>query len=1076
LKYFRKMKSLSLAVTVMFSTSFLPLFAITSTYLIVAPVSTAQSSKGIVVGTITDPTGAGVAGGTVRITNTSTNVSRETNSTSDGSFRFDAVDPGTYKVEVTAGGFKTAERDNVIIAAAQTADTSFTLEVGGASEVVNVTTEGNVILQKQDGARTSTLDGRQIVDLPVAGLNPVNLVFTLPGVTAPGVLAGGFVQGTEFSINGLRPRANNQLIDGTDNNDNAITGQFYQPVLRDGFQEVSVLGANNSAEYGRAGGAVVNVITRNGTNQFHGSIYDVINSSALSSLSSGQKANQGLTSVPVSIENDYGFSIGGPIKKDKLFFFGTFQASPFRSTTTASAVVPTAEGFTQLRSLFPQGQSPNLDAYLNIVGDLRGATNVIQIPLGLGRQTIPFATVTRAGISRSVNDYQFLTRVDWAPGAKDSFSFRYLFDDQNFNNQIPSAFNGFGIDVPSRIQNFYFNQTHTFSHSFLNEFRFSYGRFNVAFNPQDPATLNGPQFAFAATNITSVGLDPTFPQSRIFNNYQFQDTVSYTIHDHTIRAGADLLRQIANESVPFNGRGSLTFSGGGGAPTFGNFVDAFSGTAGIFAQRVFGSPVIFPDALQQAYFVNDSWRAKQNLTLNLGLRYENYGTPFNVIQFPAFAGFDVPLDTVVKQKPDNNNFAPRFSFAYTPRFARWLFGEDKTVIRGGYAISYDVFFNNILDNTAASSPNAFGVTTLGSTVGGRGFANAGANSLPTTGSPNPFAGITSIDPNLRNPLTHTWNFGVQRQTPGNTIVDVAYVGTRGTRLLINEQVNPGIDNARIFPTRGPVTLRTNGGDSIYHSLQTRVERGFKNGFLARFAYTYSKTIDDVNSEVFVTTGGSSFASNPFNRRDDRSVASFDVPHRAVWTFIWDVPGPKQGLLGEVGGGWTLSGIYRIQSGAVESPFVGGIDLNGDLNQFNDRPSISNPNAPPTSVGFANSVLGISGNGFSDINGNPVNPANVRFLVDPANRTNIAGRNTLRGDRVNSLDCSLNKAFKLPFEGHKLEVRVEFFNVFNHPNFTFADPNISSDLSNGDVTNPFFNNVRLNDGGNRTGRIQVRYAF
>jgi hypothetical protein len=156
--------------------------------------------------------------------------------------------------------------------------------------------------------------------------------------------------------------------------------------------------------------------------------------------------------------------------------------------------------------------------------------------------------------------------------------------------------------------------------------------------------------------------------------------------------------------------------------------------------------------------------------------------------------------------------------------------------------------------------------------------------------------------------------------------------------------------------------------------------------------------------------------------------------------------------------------------------VGGIDLNGDLNQFNDRPSISNPNAPPTSVGFANSVLGISGNGFSDINGNPVNPANVRFLVDPANRTNIAGRNTLRGDRVNSLDCSVNKAFKLPFEGHKLEFRVEFFNVLNHSNFTFADPNISSDLSNGDVTNPFFNNVRLNDGGNRTGRIQVRYVF
>jgi hypothetical protein len=1041
-----------------------------------SPIVIAQSSKGIVVGTITDPAGAAISGGAVKVTNTSTNVSRETVSASEGTFRLDAVDPGAYKVEVKADGFKAAVRDNVIVAAAQITDTSFTLEVGGVGEVVNVSPDSNVILQKQDGARSSTLDTRQIVDLPVFGLNPANLVFTLPGVTAPGVLSGGFVQGTEFSINGLRPRANNQLIDGADNNDNAVTGQFYQPVLRDGYREVSVLGADNSAEYGRAGGAVVNVITRSGTNQFHGSVYDVISSSALSSLSSGQKANEGLISVPVSIQNDSGFSFGGPIKKDKLFFFGTLQASPFRSTTTASAVVPTPEGFAALRSLFPGGQSANLDRYLGIVGDLRGSTNVIQIPLGGGRQAIPFGTATLTGVSQSFNDYQFLTRVDWAPGAKDSLSFRYLFDDQTFNNQIPSAFRGFGIDVPSRIQNFYANHTRALSPRLLNELRFSYGRFNAAFNPQDPATLNGPQFLFGATNVTSVGLSFVFPQSRVFNNYQFQDTITYTVLNHTIRAGADLLRQVAKESAPFNGRGTLTFSAGAEFPTFGNFVDEFSGTAGIFAQRVFGSPVIFPDAFQQAYFVNDSWRVKPNFTLNLGLRYENYGTPFNVIGFPAFAGFNVPLDTVAKQQPDNNNFAPRLSFAYTPRFARWLFGEEKTVIRGGYGISYDVFFNNILDNTAASSPNAFGVTTLGSSVGGRGFANAGEGSLPTTGTPDPFANITSVDPNLVNPLTHLWNLGVQRQTPGNVIVDVAYVGSRGTRLLINEQLNPGVDGVRIFSTRGPVTLRTNGGDSIYHSLQTRVERGLRKGLLARFVYTFSKTIDDVNSEVFVTTGGSSVGSNPFDRRVDRSVASFDVPHRAVWSFIWDVPGPARGLLGEVAGGWTLSGIYRIQSGAVESPFLGGIDLNGDLNSFNDRASLSNPNAPPSSVAFDRSVLGLSGAGFVDINGNPVDPANTRFLVDPANRGNIAGRNTLRADRVNSFDASVNKAFRLPFEGHRLEVRVEFFNVFNHPNFTFANPNVSSDLSNGDVTNPFFNNVRLNDGGNRTGRIQVRYAF
>src|SRR5262249_16776216 len=233
----------------------------------------------------------------------------------------------------------------------------------------------NIILQTQDGARTSTITARQIADLPVPTLNPVDLVFTLPGVVDPGVLAGGFVQGTEFSINGLRPRANSQLLDGTENNDISINGQAYIPSLRDGFQEVSVLGGDNSAEYGRSGGAVVNLITKSGANRFHGSVYDIVSPSALFSLSNGQKNNHGRTSVPVSIQNQFGFSFGGPIKRDKLFFFGTFQASPFRTNgSTASAVVPTQEGFDLLRSLFPQGRSANLDRYLSIVGNLRGTT------------------------------------------------------------------------------------------------------------------------------------------------------------------------------------------------------------------------------------------------------------------------------------------------------------------------------------------------------------------------------------------------------------------------------------------------------------------------------------------------------------------------------------------------------------------------------------------------------------------------------------------------------------------------------------------------------------------------------
>ena len=561
----------------------------------------------------------------------------------------------------------TVTRDNISIAAGQASTASdFQPEIGAPGESINVTAGDTAILQRQDGARSNTLERRQIVDLPVAGLNPVNLVFTLPGVVAPGQ-SGGFVQGTEFSINGLRPRANSQLLDGTENNDISIQGQAYQPTLRDGYEEVSVLAADNTAEYGRGGGAVVNVTTKSGTNEFHGSFYDVINSSALSSLSSGQKANEGLMKVPVSIENQFGGSLGGRIIRDKLFFFGTYQEDRARAGgVTATGVVPTATGVNQLLALFAPGASPNLDLFLNAIGDVRGVTNPILVPLGGGRPSIEFGTASVAG-SQPFNDHQFLTRWDFTPSSSNIFTARYIYDKSTFNNQFPTIFNGFEVDVPGKTHNLYLSFTHVFSPKLTNEFRFSFGRFEALFANRSQTAIDfGPQIASAFDNrhIRSVR---NFP-GRILNNFQYQDTVTKTLGAHTIRAGVDLTRQLTKEIIPFNNRGTLSFTTGGGFPAFGNFVDEFSGTQGIFAAKVFGNPVIYPNRFQQAYFVNDTWKVKPNLSVNLGLRYENYGTPSNVLPFPAFAGLDVPLDTRVAQKSDNSNFAPRVSFAYTPRF------------------------------------------------------------------------------------------------------------------------------------------------------------------------------------------------------------------------------------------------------------------------------------------------------------------------------------------------------------------------------------------------------------------------
>jgi hypothetical protein len=454
--------------------------------------------------------------------------------------------------------------------------------------------------------------------------------------------------------------------------------------------------------------------------------------------------------------------------------------------------VPTQAGINQLRSLFPVGASPNLDQYLAIVGDLRGTTNLIQVPLGGGRDPIEFGTATRFS-AQPVNTYDYLARVDWTSSDKNSVSFRYLANKQLFSNQFPdpstgiagSQFSGFEIDVPSLTQNMYISDTYVFSPKTVNEARFGYGRFNLFFGPRDESLqTSGPQFLFNGTTISTVGLSPSFVQGRIFNNFQFQDTLTHTVGNHTLRVGTDILMQRRNSSSrsiraanwclrqEVVSRRSVTLSIRSRA------------SARARRRKCSARDSIIRTSPIKPISSTTVGRIRPNLTLNLGLRYENFGAVANNAAFPAFTGFDAPLQTRVEQERDNNNFGPRVSFAYSPSFdSGWpgkLFGKDQTVIRGGFAVNYDVFFNNILSNIMATSPNALGTTVFGATVGGRGIPNFTEASLPSTLVANPQAGQNTIPSDLKNPATYVWNFGIQRELPGHNVLDVAYVGTRGT--------------------------------------------------------------------------------------------------------------------------------------------------------------------------------------------------------------------------------------------------------------------------------------------------------
>jgi hypothetical protein len=477
------------------------------------------------------------------------------------------------------------------------------------------------------------------------------------------------------------------------------------------------------------------------------------------------------------------------------------------------------------------------------------------------------------------------------------------------------------VDFASRYYNFLIAETHVF---------LADGNERTAprlqpDRPRFPVRLRQrPERAapfFTVAGLSFPGIDATFPQGRIANNYQVQDTITKVLGNHTFRGGVDFLRQISTQAAPFNSRGSVTFTSSTGRTALSNFVDNFGGTGtGAAAAIAFGSAVYFPSLYRTAVFAQDRWKVTDSLTLTYGLRYENFGTPFNTLRTPAYTGlFNVNPATLAgpyalpnQVASDNNNFAPTVGFAYSPSFTDGFlgrfFGERKSVIRAGYQIGYDSFFNNIASNAATSSPNVIGAQTNStSSAGPRGIANF-SNQLPTTQPAlSPFSPQTLIDPNLVNPYYQRYSLGMQRELPYNVVMDVSYVGSKGTKLFINEAANPivspncasppagytGTTSGRLDNLQGQRTVRTNGGSSTYHSGQLSVTRRFAGNFTVTGAYTYSKLLDNA-SEVFAAGGASStslFAVPAVlgGDRFERAPSLFDRTHRASFTYVAAIP-------------------------------------------------------------------------------------------------------------------------------------------------------------------------------------------
>ena len=458
---------------------------------------------------------------------------------------------------------------------------------------------------------------------------------------------------------------------------------------------------------------------------------------------------------------------------------------------------------------------------------------------------------------------------------------------------------------------------------------------------------------------------------------------------------------------------------------------------------------------------------KSNLTLDLGLRYEFSTNPENSLTYP---GIDpvayLATSTIVrtKVKEDRNNFAPRIGISYSPKIWPALFGENKTVIRAGYGVFYDSFFTNILDNSAAASPNAVSGLLLPNDVSSRGFQDATA--LPGTISPvlNPKSLVSTVNSNLKNPLTHQWNLNIERELPGKVLMTVAYTGNRGERLFANDQINPNTGFApgtlkrlpRVNSARGSTIVRDNGGDSIYHGASIKLERKYSHGLLLRGAYTYGHAIDNT-SDVFGTFAGNTlleqYPPTLGNRAADRSSSNFDVRQRLAVTYVLDIPGFKSmKALDYITHGWQLSGTGSLQSGSPITYVINGIDTNGDGQAANDRPSIGNAAMPLTAIAIDGIFKhGTPGQLYDLIALNtsgalvPTTAAASHFVIAPG--LGNVGRNTATDHGTVTWNTAVTRSFRIPgTETHAFQIRGDFFNVLNHPNNSYGVDNNLLDVS------------------------------
>lgn len=1004
----------------------------------------AQITRGAILGTVRDTSGAVIPGATVTVTNQATNITRETFTDELGFYRVPALDPGVYTVKAELAGFQTVEFPDIRLVAAGEVTLNATLAVAGIGEEVSVTASSMAVeLNKTSPTIGATVTARQVVELPLsADRNVNNLIATAPNVSR---VTG---QGT-FAAAGQRSRNNNYMIDGSDNNDISVTIATSQ-VVPEAVAEFQVQTNAYSVEFGRNSGAQVNVITKSGTNLFRGEGWEYYDTSKLRSLTNIQKS-QGLTEPPKRTRHQTGVSLGGPVVRDRTFFFGLYQYDPIRTDAVAGATirVPTQSGFAALQNV-PLGAGQTTasrqavlqrlqflqDVYANNPA-FRNLTNVTVngVPIQTGQINVD---------RKAPSTYHYVMgRVDHRLTNADNLTVRYYLNRRQDTNVTSNTQFGslFAANQDITDTNFAASHTRIFGPSVVNEFRFSWVRRDLAFPENDPTSPTA-----AISGLFTIGGLSNFPQGRVTDAFQFNNVMTWAKGRHTLKIGADIRYNKADNASDFNSKGNFTFN---------NLQDYMNNMAFGVTQALQTASWLAKQ-WQNSFFVQDDFRLTPDFTLNMGVRYEISTVPFGM-----FGATDPESLAALVPGPvekDLNNWGPRVGFAWSPRSQNPWLGDGLTVFRGGFGMAYDVLFYNLLTVNGSNYPRL-------NTLTENNVQNLYPNLLTGSATPvfSPTASYTNSAEDTENPESRFWSFSVGREL-GQYLIEWGYLGNRTYKGINQIHANPavltpaqaalvaatqnpgaipGVQARRVYPQFGvrtliPATVGPAGNDvearSTYHGTYVSVNKRFSDGYQFGLSYTFSKYMsnNDASLGETGTDGSSQRPQSFFNYEAEWSRSQFDVPHRFVVNYLWELPGPKEGVIGSVIGGWQLSGVTAYQSGRPFTIWI-GVDSNGDGTTGSDRPNRNGScgvtwdsdhrNFTNNNCYFA--PLGTNGlplqNGLGDGN---------------------APRNGERSKGYWNTDMSLMKRFRL--WGHRqVMVRADAFNVFNQDEYGIPTSNMNS---------------------------------